>query len=825
MQLTLKNFRCYTNKTFNFEDDTITLISGSSGCGKTTILLAIQFALYGSVNQKFLVSHNKNSCEVTLIYKNFKVKRTKRPNILNIEKDGKFYEDKEAQIILNKYFGITNSSIFFIDLPHLEKMEFLEKIVNGDCDVKELKNKIKIEISTLNKNLAILEGQISNTESMLKIIQKPNKVEKPLINDFFNINTPLEFKQLTKEQLILKKEETIKKLKLLNLSKTKYDQLMIEYDLINKEINSLGNLNHQIHKEQVDNINHKLKKLKLENDNLNKIKTKMFMVEESLKELEKYKDVNDDSLLKLNQEIKLLDEKIDTCIKYKEVQDFKKLQNEYNSLLNLERDEWKNKIEILNNQLHQINMDDLNPEINLEQILLKLKTVKTFNSKYNINEINDQINTLKLKFFKNYKCSNCNHNLTINMDTFEMVQLDQDLFDLILNDATKPVNTIKLELNKLENLKLKLEANERFIKSEDEHVLMEKITLEKKFKELSLELKKLDSFKPSISLVKIEKKINKLKEDLTIDLSNIEQIYDKEEVDKLKDKKRDLIISKNDLSQKIKIKNNLLNKIQIKETYDPHEHQKILDSIECCKEAINTFNIEFEKFKTQQRLNLRLEAINNEIQQLNYNTDDFINLEDILKNIESGLEYHENFEKYKLFQIQLSKYKKVKDTLKNFVENKKQKEQIYLKTLLFKQKVIESEQESLQVIINIINTHLSILLEDFFSESFGDPIQIYLELTNDKKPQVDTIINYKGNKVDCKSLSTGEYARVKLAFDLTFKEILGESIIMLDECTANLDEDLSTKIFTKIKKTFPSKTILVVAHQVILGEFDHILKL
>ena len=108
-------------------------------------------------------------------------------------------------------------------------------------------------------------------------------------------------------------------------------------------------------------------------------------------------------------------------------------------------------------------------------------------------------------------------------------------------------------------------------------------------------------------------------------------------------------------------------------------------------------------------------------------------------------------------------------------------EQVYLKTLLFKQKVIEAEHESLQFMIEIINSHLSVLLQDFFSESFGDPIQIYLELESGKRPQVNTIINYKGNKVDYKSLSMGEYARVKLAFDLTFKEILGENIIMLDE--------------------------------------------
>ena len=48
MQLSLKDFRCYKDKTFNLGEKGITLISGSSGKGKSTILIAIYFVLYGS---------------------------------------------------------------------------------------------------------------------------------------------------------------------------------------------------------------------------------------------------------------------------------------------------------------------------------------------------------------------------------------------------------------------------------------------------------------------------------------------------------------------------------------------------------------------------------------------------------------------------------------------------------------------------------------------------------------------------------------------------------------------------------------------------------
>jgi ABC-type ATPase involved in cell division len=280
------------------------------------------------------------------------------------------------------------------------------------------------------------------------------------------------------------------------------------------------------------------------------------------------------------------------------------------------------------------------------------------------------------------------------------------------------------------------------------------------------------------------------------------------------------------LSQQLKIKKNLVTKIKSQEeVYDVNEHSTVLELIEVNNERLRLKNIELEKYKNRERLCHKLFLLTKEIDVLNYNFEQSTKLENLIEEIESGLKYHQQFDNYRAFQSQLKKYKKVKETLNEFIVSKDEVEQRYLKTLFFKKKVIESEQESLQFMVNIINTHLDILLQDFFSESFGDPIQIYLELENIKRPQVNIIINYKGNKVDYKSLSTGEYARIKLAFDLTFKEILGENIIMLDECTANLDQDLSTKIFNKIKFSFPSKTILVVAHQVVIGTFDNVLTL
>ena len=44
-ELTLKNFRCFSDRTFNF-DSPLVIIKGSNGSGKTTLLEALYYACF-----------------------------------------------------------------------------------------------------------------------------------------------------------------------------------------------------------------------------------------------------------------------------------------------------------------------------------------------------------------------------------------------------------------------------------------------------------------------------------------------------------------------------------------------------------------------------------------------------------------------------------------------------------------------------------------------------------------------------------------------------------------------------------------------------------
>ena len=50
-------------------------------------------------------------------------------------------------------------------------------------------------------------------------------------------------------------------------------------------------------------------------------------------------------------------------------------------------------------------------------------------------------------------------------------------------------------------------------------------------------------------------------------------------------------------------------------------------------------------------------------------------------------------------------------------------------------------------------------------------------------------------------------------------------ILLLDECTASLDQDLTNVVFDGIRDNFNDKLVLIIAHQVVSGTFDKVITL
>jgi len=134
MRITLTGIRCYKEPTtFECEDIGTILISGPSGVGKSTILMGINFALYG-VGGKNICSYGETKCKVEFTFKDLKIVRTKSPNRLVVNDT---YEDQVAQQIIYDFFGknfnVTgyisqNTTESFLNKSAIAKREFLETV-------------------------------------------------------------------------------------------------------------------------------------------------------------------------------------------------------------------------------------------------------------------------------------------------------------------------------------------------------------------------------------------------------------------------------------------------------------------------------------------------------------------------------------------------------------------------------------------------------------------------------------------------------------------------------------------------------------------------
>jgi len=183
IKVTLKNFRIFESAEFVF-DQRLSLISGSSGQGKTSIFMAIMFALTGQ--GKKLTRYGKSSCCVTLQLDDMVIVRTKGPNRLLVDK----LEDAEAQSVLDRlcpkwHLGYMSQRLdqqSFIFMNVMDKMRFVQEMtqctdmidhVNKNC--KDLIRRRKHELNRLTTELSTVQSMATSMKCV-----NSDQVEKSL---------------------------------------------------------------------------------------------------------------------------------------------------------------------------------------------------------------------------------------------------------------------------------------------------------------------------------------------------------------------------------------------------------------------------------------------------------------------------------------------------------------------------------------------------------------------------------------------------------------------------------------------------------------------
>lgn len=813
MKLKLKNFRCYLEKEFDFGPDGLVLLSGPSGSGKSTLMLAITFALYGTGNK--LTTFGKTSCEVELEINDLVITRTKKPNRLVVvdKKINEEFEDDSAQGIINEKFGnafeITsyvqqNALNSFIMMSALDKLAFLEKFAFHGVDLGQLKGRCQSIIKKRNEELISTTSQLELASEHHKTLSKPTKIAFPI-------------KTKNKENAI--KNEIIR----LKNSKVLIKRAEKELQKLSEELSDTRLYSSQIttQKELLESIRDKIDQLELE-------KTTTYYE-------------GDDKLKKYESDLKIFLSKKELILLQTRYDDDKQ---RLETMQENEIAEIRKEIETIQSHLwKEYSQEEISKSITEYSQLIrdaeKLERLKESKDKYIVNEekLQENKNTLQqtkdelsskkdllsklIMQEESYECPNCNVSLRFQDNELHLFEDELPKSNVTIDDVKKEINTLSKTVNKLEYI---VPEEENKLKRYKE-ILEEIKALENQYEE---EIPSKDEVESTIEYMKeykrsqteLDKKRKKLETNIkdknfSSSLESFKsQLQKQKETIKniqsdLKEEKISTNVNEEELRHVIQIQKQNKEKItsyekQLKTLKS--EFKTVSDKID---DIEKTFSVKYSEKRVMSKIEHEISEKTQEMEELKRKS------EVHEKNVQK-------IEEYKKYKEQLDRYTEWTDKIQNLTEKEEKDRKKYAAATLLKDKILEAESLAILNIINSINIHSQEYLDIFFPV---DPIVVRLlpfKTTKKKttKPQINLEIDYKGMEADINMLSGGELARVVLAYTLALSEIFNTPLIMLDESTASLDQEMTSIVMEGIRKNFANKLVIVIAHQVISADFD-----
>lgn len=600
LKIVLKEFRCWKNLSIDIPLGGVTLIKGDSGCGKSTILQAILWCLYGKIQLVTPITKKVANTEVIIEFPfhfngkndilNISRKKSTRV-ILTHSKDT--YEDKVAQEIINDLFGTYDlwlASCYvgqgtrntFLTAPNSGKMELLNSIAFHEEDPRIFIDKITEVLNEKNTiyNIKLLEynTNISSLETMLSKIDINKALSelqhKNLLNEINVLNSELIRLQTVKKQYdidigilnnLYKQLNSLQDI-ILPEPTDKLKDLMIKYNYDDKynyhEINNIIMLLNQ-----KDII---LEKGPLEND------LPVFNMEDynSCINIENIYNYNYNLLLSLNIDCNYDQESITSRIKNM------KDTISYNEYLHIDK-EYQLMLNNNNNISHT----------NINNLIKDLDIIKENIIKLELTEIPKFDDLIKTPDYSKYDKSHLQNDIKILNQKLSLPVINKNLDDY--NNTTRKINDLN---NELKNIHQNKDIESLNIKSTN---------LAKNLNNIKNEIYKLKLNNKTLKCPKCSESLNFEKDELVI--SNNDLIKFGVELDS-KQIGHDIILNEID---------EINNKISSIKENQNKQFNIINNEIKLLSNQLITYDKEYEKLKTDYN-----KEINNEINLINKKIDD-----------------------------------------------------------------------------------------------------------------------------------------------------------------------------------------------------------
>ena len=816
----LENIRSYKSEEVFFEDG-INFLSGDIGSGKSTILIALEFALFGfkrgDVEGVHLLRKGEKNGSVKLVLHDTDGTQIE---IFRTVKKGK---DSIGQD--NGYIKIGNA------INELAPTEL-------NSHIFELLNFPK-EFLTKDKNLIYRHTVYTAQEQLKEILFTDDDKRVEIIRKLFNID---KYKQLREAVSIyigkIKQEKTLllervkNKDEIVNSIKEIKDEIEVSKEKIEKI--SLDELSL---KEKAEKCNSSLKVIE---EYIDKHNEKLMIVEKNLSKIEEIEEMNKRLKLEIeekNLELKKLLEKNNQSEKEKILKEIEANKKEIERL-KIEKKSLSTKLDEiskLEEERNKLSTRALEFEHKKNSILSLRKSFDIILTKCRIKDTENMIKKLSLIITKSDKIQK---EIELKKERVTFLKIENDNFNLKINENFKIIksissqkicNTCLQEISDIHRGKMsnQIEQENSLIEKNIEKNKIEIESIQRNLEVLNLQLKDVENsnkkyiefeqkLKNLNETYEKEKKLNDEVMKLEKEIENIDIKFIEKEI-----KEIDLKInSLKDLKKKFEEIENLILKLGESEK----ELEISLNNVENSKK--NADKLEIEIKLNEEKYKKALSTIEKK--------DDFkekskILNERILKAKSQAEKYKELREKIFLEQKEISSLiSSLKTRVDEKQKNLKEKEDIFsnidkienkLKKLIddenyLSNKLIPIAQKAEKMIL----TKYFVEFNEIFSELFHNLIEdseIDVRLNEDFCP----VIEQNGYDTDVKNLSGGEKSSLAIAYRLGLKKVIENNLgkdqklnlLVLDEPTDGFSNEQIDRLGEMLKES-EIKQIILVSH-------------
>ncbi len=774
-RMEIENIRSYEKEDIEFYPGVI-LFQGDIGSGKSSILLAMEFVLFGGTEQHFYDKIMRHGADKACVKLDFQIDEVDYTAYRSIRRTSSGIQPYES------YLDVDDTRMELSWREMRDKIDSLLKLREGSgYKVETFHMGIYIPQEKMNEILSINDDQrltsirrIFNLEDYKRAVDNISIISRELRNEITQMRTRAEMLEETREELIRLREEKEEKEEELERSKTELDEIEEELDSLDEKLDEMSELKDELFssRNKKDNLLSRSERFKKE---LTEMEDRLKDLEKQAERLDPLKDKAEE-----HEEVKRKVAEVKGVVKEKETLQRKlealetRLEAERRELTDLKtRSDRKKQIqefiqdnESLRKELKILREEKRDKEETRSEILGDIRSLKRERS-----SLKDEKKEI-LQLEDEAECPKCKQPISQEHVSFIVGEIDDDLarIDDKLAELTKQDGDIDDALSSIQDDIKELTQQEKELYSYEK------------------ELKKLDGLDEKV--VELEEKIADRMQDIGSTKEKIASFeWDTSDLEKLESKEDELSEYRDEyliLVEKLKKREDLKKEIDEHSSRIKDTDEKISTVNERIEELEDKFSL--SEYKDIKRSHQEAIARRSKLMERTEN------IKSSLKNIE---------ERTEMIKERIEKMKEARDRSKHYQSIKSWIEGPFKESI----KTIE-EHRMVQ-----INKQFESYFRGWFNEILDDPAK-HAQLDDKFAPVISTSSDV--TRVD--DLSGGERTSVALAYRLAFntmiKEQLGleSNLLVLDEPTMGFSREQLTRLKDVLEKTNADQ-IIIVSHE------------